>query len=232
MPDFVTVQKFMDGNAAALAKSVLEGNGIQAWLSNENTTVMAPHYGFFSGGIRLQVMAEDDLRAREVLEGLESDLDLATDDADGPFETIMLLDTLAEARMLRGMLEARGFQATVEVPEDEAGDESNRGIMVNVPASEAAEVHALLDEIAAEGRGETLPPEAEMNIQDTVQDLEKVTPAADPIECPNCGSAQIHPNTTPRWIYILTVVVFLGLPLIFSSRHTRGCSNCDWEWTP
>lgn len=63
----VTVGYFRDLAPAVIARSLLEGVGIDAWILDENTARImgVPE---ITGGVRLQVDANDESAAREVLE--------------------------------------------------------------------------------------------------------------------------------------------------------------------
>lgn len=50
-----------------LKKSLLEGSGIRAWVPDEMTSQLAPHYLFAGSGVRVQVEDEDVDEARRVL---------------------------------------------------------------------------------------------------------------------------------------------------------------------
>ena len=64
--ELVTVDSFWQVSQAHLAKSALEGVGIQAFLENENTVMMAPHLTN-STGVKLLVKRCDLQQATEVL---------------------------------------------------------------------------------------------------------------------------------------------------------------------
>lgn len=251
MPEFVTIQKFINVNSASVAKSVLEGNDIQAWLGNENSTVMAPHYGFFSGGVQLQVLAQDEDRARDVLaEILEDELAdevdpelleaTAEDDEDTDADatahedaddsgktTLRVVHTRTEAGVLHGFLKAQGFAATVQAPASgwARGVNVAGGFMVNVPTEEAADARDVLDSLDADGIAFDSEQVDEEDVVDVVAE-------AIPDACPNCGSTEIHAIRIPPWLYTLGVILLLGLPLILPSRHQWGCTECGWEWKP
>jgi hypothetical protein len=52
---------------AMLKKSLLEGSGIHAWVPDELTSQLAPHFLFAGSGVRVQVEDEDADQARRVL---------------------------------------------------------------------------------------------------------------------------------------------------------------------
>lgn len=66
--EFVTVRRYRDLTEAIVAKTLLESAGIEAWIRDENLVRMEWQYSNFLGGIRLQVKAEDEAAAGEVLE--------------------------------------------------------------------------------------------------------------------------------------------------------------------
>lgn len=65
MPIIATYSKLED---AHLAISLLEGNGIEAYLRDENMAGLNWFYSHAIGGVRLEVAEEDFERAVEVLE--------------------------------------------------------------------------------------------------------------------------------------------------------------------
>lgn len=69
--DIVEVARFIDVRQAELARSVLEGSGIECYLDQPYTGSIAPHYMLGSGGVRLMVRASELERAKEVLDSLE-----------------------------------------------------------------------------------------------------------------------------------------------------------------
>lgn len=60
--DFVTVASYSEGGEAALAQSVLDGAGIDSFLSGEEANILMP-----MSGARLQVRLSDVETARELL---------------------------------------------------------------------------------------------------------------------------------------------------------------------
>ena len=60
--DFVTVASYSEVGEAALAQSVLDGNGVDSFLSGEEANVLLP-----MSGARLQVRVSDVETARELL---------------------------------------------------------------------------------------------------------------------------------------------------------------------
>ncbi len=240
MPEFVTIQEFLNVNDAVVARSVLEGHDIRTWLANENSVLMPTHYGFFKGsGVRLQVEAADEARARDILEG--TDFDTLQDDGGRPEadtmegelpeapegkETVQVLQTGEEASLVRGFLQAQGFDATVQSPKTGwvRGVNMAGGFMVNVPAADAEEARQVLASLDT--------ADLDYAGYDDVEDAVETTAAPIPQVCPNCGSAQIHAARIPEWLRLLGIVLLLGLPLIFGKRTSWICADCDWEWTP
>lgn len=71
--DFVTVASYSEVGEAALAQSVLDGAGIDSFMSGEEANILLP-----MSGARLQVRLSDAANAREVLNTVP-----VTEDADG-----------------------------------------------------------------------------------------------------------------------------------------------------
>lgn len=63
----VTVGQYADLPEALVSRAVLEEAGIRSFLSDENTVSVGWGFSNAMGGIRLQVAAEDEKAAREVL---------------------------------------------------------------------------------------------------------------------------------------------------------------------
>lgn len=63
----VTVRRYRDLSEAIVARSLLEAEGIEAWIQDENLVRLDWAYSNLVGGIRLQVDAQDEQVAREVL---------------------------------------------------------------------------------------------------------------------------------------------------------------------
>ena len=61
----VTVESFWNVSEAHLAKNVLQEAGIQAFLANENTTLLFPFW--LGRGVRLKVKRSDVQKALEAL---------------------------------------------------------------------------------------------------------------------------------------------------------------------
>jgi hypothetical protein len=69
--DLVTVRTCVWGHQAEFFRSVLEGSGIEAFIPDEQMGTLRPHIMLGTGGVRLQVRASDEERAREVLDSAE-----------------------------------------------------------------------------------------------------------------------------------------------------------------
>ena len=65
--DLVSIATFPDVPEAKLAKERLELEGIPAFVFSENTAGILPFLNSGTGGIRVQVGADDADRAREIL---------------------------------------------------------------------------------------------------------------------------------------------------------------------
>ncbi len=68
MSDLVTVGSYFDRMAAEIAKSVLDVNEIDSYISADDSGGMRPSLLTATGGARLIVRAEDAARAAELLE--------------------------------------------------------------------------------------------------------------------------------------------------------------------
>jgi hypothetical protein len=64
-----------DIHEAYLLRSVLEGDGIEAFIPDEFMSPLHPATVLSAGGVRLMVRAEDLARAQEILENGEGDED-------------------------------------------------------------------------------------------------------------------------------------------------------------
>jgi len=69
----ITVSECSNVDEALLLKSMLAGNGIEAFVPDEFTAQNAPPYLFAGRGVRVQVEEEDAKTAREIIASLESD---------------------------------------------------------------------------------------------------------------------------------------------------------------
>ena len=65
--DLVVVHAFATGPEADLAKSALEGAGIDAIIQSDATGGVTPHLAFAGGGYKLLVREEDVEDARDLL---------------------------------------------------------------------------------------------------------------------------------------------------------------------
>lgn len=74
----VTIKRYIDATLAGLEKSVLEAEGISAFVAEENTAVTLSPTTVF-GGVRLQVQDEDADRARAILDKVDPSLQLSDD---------------------------------------------------------------------------------------------------------------------------------------------------------
>ncbi|MFN0274353.1 MAG: putative signal transducing protein [Chitinophagales bacterium] len=52
---------------ANISRGVLEEHGVDCFLSNENFSILNPHFNIASGGIKLHVFEKDVSRAKEIL---------------------------------------------------------------------------------------------------------------------------------------------------------------------
>lgn len=66
--DAVILRRYADVRQAEFARSVLEGNGVNAFLDVPYTSSMFPHYVLAIGGVALLVRAADMQRATDILE--------------------------------------------------------------------------------------------------------------------------------------------------------------------
>jgi hypothetical protein len=66
--EFVTVERYRDLSEAIVAHSLLESAGIASWIRDENVARMEWQYSNLLGGIRLQVEAQDEDAAHDVLQ--------------------------------------------------------------------------------------------------------------------------------------------------------------------
>ena len=69
--ELVTVRTCVWGHEAEFFRSVLEGSGIEAFIPDEQMGTLRPHLFLGTGGVRLQVRAADEERARDVLDSVE-----------------------------------------------------------------------------------------------------------------------------------------------------------------
>jgi len=64
----VTVARVPEFQEALLLKSVLEADGLEVFLPDEFTAQNTPHLLFANDGVRVQVLAADEARARAILD--------------------------------------------------------------------------------------------------------------------------------------------------------------------
>jgi hypothetical protein len=67
----VTIKRFHDTMTAHIARSILQEEGIDAFIADENLANADPPIVFASGGVRIQVPDEDAERAWEILKGMD-----------------------------------------------------------------------------------------------------------------------------------------------------------------
>jgi hypothetical protein len=84
--DKVTVAQFETWPDAAIARGLLESEGIEAWLMDENLVQLDWLYTIAVGGIKVQVQRRDEAKARAVLAADHSAAldDFEEDDAAEP----------------------------------------------------------------------------------------------------------------------------------------------------
>lgn len=68
MAELVTIARFGQLSEAEMARMTLEGNGIQAFLTDTHSVGNRPFLASAMGGVRLQVLDFDVRRARECLD--------------------------------------------------------------------------------------------------------------------------------------------------------------------
>ncbi len=66
--DFVVLNSYLNYVDAHIAKGVLEEEGIETWLKDENTVTINPIWTNAVGGIKLMVAKEDAQKAWDLLE--------------------------------------------------------------------------------------------------------------------------------------------------------------------
>lgn len=71
--DFLPVNYYQNYVDAHIAKGVLEENGIECWLKDENTVTVDPILTNAVGGIKLMVAKEKADMARKILEDLRNE---------------------------------------------------------------------------------------------------------------------------------------------------------------
>jgi hypothetical protein len=80
--EFVTVHNANWLPDALFIKSVLEGDGIEAFVPDEHTVSMDPLLTTALGGIRVMVRASDETRAREMIASAFKNIDDSSTDED------------------------------------------------------------------------------------------------------------------------------------------------------
>lgn len=71
--EFIHLKSYTNYIDAHIAKGVLEENGIDCWLKDENTTTINPVLGNIVGGIKLMVVKDAAQRAWEILQELKKE---------------------------------------------------------------------------------------------------------------------------------------------------------------
>lgn len=70
--DWVTVRTCIWAHEADLVRSVLEGSGIEVFIPDEQMATLRPHLLLGTGGVRVQVHAEDAEHATELLASIDA----------------------------------------------------------------------------------------------------------------------------------------------------------------
>jgi len=65
-----TVARCNDVNQALSIKMILDGNGIDSFIPDENVATVAPYLFATRSGVRVQVKEGDEMRARELIDDL------------------------------------------------------------------------------------------------------------------------------------------------------------------
>jgi hypothetical protein len=79
--ELVTVHNANWLHHALFVKTVLEGDGIEAYVPDEHTVSIDPALATALGGIRVMVRASDEARARDVLTAVLKELEDTPDQA-------------------------------------------------------------------------------------------------------------------------------------------------------
>jgi hypothetical protein len=79
--ELVTVHNANWLHHALFVKTVLEGDGIEAFVPDEHTVSVDPALATALGGIRVMVRASDEARARDVLTAVLKELEDTPDQA-------------------------------------------------------------------------------------------------------------------------------------------------------
>ncbi len=137
-----------------------------------------------------------------------------------------------ESSFVKAFLENNGIKAWDSGEEQRAwtGRYSMiaRGARIMVLPGDAARARALLEH----------PPEFHAQEEDA-EDAEgpggaggmEFDEAGDLMRCPNCGSEKIEELASSPVVRWLTVVMLLGLPLLFGRKRVWICRACDWDST-
>jgi hypothetical protein len=72
MSDWVTVGTFMYTHQAAMLQARLESEGIDCSLKDNNTADANPLYSVAIGGVKVQVIGEDEEKAKSIIKGMEN----------------------------------------------------------------------------------------------------------------------------------------------------------------
>lgn len=78
--NLVTVRSFRDLAEAIVARSLLEAEGIESWTQDENLIRIDWGYSNAIGGMRLQVSAENQVAAADILTRMSDTIPFAEDD--------------------------------------------------------------------------------------------------------------------------------------------------------
>ena len=76
MNEFVTIATFNFAYEIAVLKSILDNEGIPYFLKNENLIAIDPLASYAYGGIDLQVHPNDVIQVQEILDTLNTNLDI------------------------------------------------------------------------------------------------------------------------------------------------------------
>ena len=76
MNEFVTIATFNFAHETIVLKSILEREGIPYFLKNENLIAIDPLASFAYGGIDLQVHPNDVLQVQEIIDQMNTNLDI------------------------------------------------------------------------------------------------------------------------------------------------------------
>lgn len=76
MNEFVTIATFNFAYEVTILKSILDNEGIPYFFKNENLVAIDPLASYAYGGIDLQVHSNDVLQVQEILDQLNTNLDI------------------------------------------------------------------------------------------------------------------------------------------------------------